>query len=58
MLEIATDSKYKPQSWFVYATGEWKGFDVDVANEVTARLGEQLGVEIQPRSSTTTGPRT
>jgi polar amino acid transport system substrate-binding protein len=48
VLEIATDSKYKPQSWFVYATGEWKGFDVDVANEVTARLGEQLGVEIQP----------
>ena len=48
VLEIATDSKYKPQSWFVYATGEWKGFDVDVANEVTARLSEQLGVEIQP----------
>ena len=48
VLEIATDSKYKPQSWFVYATGEWKGFDVDVATEVTARLSEQLGVEIQP----------
>jgi len=48
VLEIATDSKYKPQSWFVYATGEWKGFDVDVAKEVTARLGEQLGVEITP----------
>ena len=48
VLEIATDSKYKPQSWFVYATGEWKGFDVDVAKEVTRRLGEQLGVEITP----------
>jgi polar amino acid transport system substrate-binding protein len=48
VLEIATDSKYKPQSWFVYATGEWKGFDVDVATEVTARLGEQLGVEVTP----------
>ncbi len=58
VLDIATDSKYKPQSWFVYATGEWKGFDVDVAKEVTARLSEQLGVEIHPRSSTTTGPRT
>jgi polar amino acid transport system substrate-binding protein len=48
VIEIATDSKYKPQSWFVYATGEWKGFDVDVAKEVTARLGEQLGVKIIP----------
>jgi polar amino acid transport system substrate-binding protein len=48
VIEIATDSKYKPQSWYVYATGEWKGFDVDVAKEVTARLGEQLGVEITP----------
>ena len=36
-IRVATDQKYKPQSWFVYATGrEWKGFDVDVANEVTA----------------------
>ena len=58
VLEIATDSKYKPQSWFVYATGEWKGFDVDVAQRGQARLSEQLGVEIQPRSSTTTGPPT
>jgi polar amino acid transport system substrate-binding protein len=48
VIEIATDSKYKPQSWFVYATGEWKGFDVDVAKEVTARLGEQFGVKITP----------
>jgi polar amino acid transport system substrate-binding protein len=48
VIEIATDSKYKPQSWFVYATGEWKGFDVDVAKEVTARLGEQFGVQITP----------
>jgi polar amino acid transport system substrate-binding protein len=48
VIEVATDSKYKPQSWFDYNNAEWKGFDVDVAKEVTARLGEQLGVEIIP----------
>lgn len=48
VIEIATDSKYKPQSWFDYDDAEWRGFDVDVATEVTARLGEQLGVEITP----------
>jgi polar amino acid transport system substrate-binding protein len=48
VLRIATDQKYKPQSWFVYSTGEWKGFDVDVATEVVARLSDQLGVEITP----------
>lgn len=46
VIEIATDSKYKPQSWFDYDNAEWKGFDVDVAKEVTARLSEQLGVEV------------
>jgi polar amino acid transport system substrate-binding protein len=46
VLRVATDQKYKPQSWFVYDTAEWKGFDVDVANEVAARLGDQLGVTI------------
>jgi polar amino acid transport system substrate-binding protein len=48
VIEIATDSKYKPQSWFVYATGEWKGFDVEVAKEVTKRLSERYGVQIIP----------
>jgi polar amino acid transport system substrate-binding protein len=48
VIEIATDSKYKPQSWFVYATGEWKGFDVEVAKEVTKRLSERYGVQILP----------
>jgi polar amino acid transport system substrate-binding protein len=46
VIRVATDQKYKPQSWFVYSTGEWKGFDVDVANEVTSRLSDQLGVTI------------
>lgn len=48
VIEIATDSKYKPQSWFDYDKAEWKGFDVDVAKEVTKRLGEMLDVEITP----------
>ena len=37
-LRVATDQKYKPQSWFDVKTNEWKGFDVDVANEVANRL--------------------
>lgn len=38
-LRIATDSKYKPQSWFDTKTNTWKGFDVDVATEIAKRLG-------------------
>jgi polar amino acid transport system substrate-binding protein len=38
-IRVATDQKYKPQSWYDTKTGEWKGFDVDVAREVASRLG-------------------
>jgi polar amino acid transport system substrate-binding protein len=37
-LRVATDQKYKPQSWFDVKTNEWKGFDVDVAKELATRL--------------------
>ena len=46
IIRVATEQKYKPRSWYVYSTGEWKGFDVDVANEVTSRLSESLAVPI------------
>jgi polar amino acid transport system substrate-binding protein len=44
-LRVATDPKYKPQSWYDVNDGTWNGFDVDVANEIAARLG--VGAEIQ-----------
>jgi len=38
-IRVATDQKYKPQSWYDAKDGQWKGFDVDVANEIATRLG-------------------
>jgi polar amino acid transport system substrate-binding protein len=46
-LRVATDPKYKPQSWYDVQTSTWNGFDVDVANEVASRLG--VTTEIQPQ---------
>jgi len=46
-LRVATDPKYKPQSWYDVQTSSWNGFDVDVANEVANRLG--VTTEIQPQ---------
>lgn len=34
-----TDPAYKPQSSLNEATGEYEGFDIDVTNEIAARLG-------------------
>ncbi len=38
-LRVATDAKYKPASWYDVKTGDWNGFDVDVAAEIAKRLG-------------------
>jgi polar amino acid transport system substrate-binding protein len=38
-IRVATDQKYKPQSWYDVKDSQWKGFDVDVAREIAARLG-------------------
>ena len=40
VIRVATDQKYKPQSWYDNKSGEWKGFDVEVAQEVAKRLGD------------------
>lgn len=34
-----TDPAYPPQSSIIEATGEYEGFDIDVTNEIAARLG-------------------
>jgi polar amino acid transport system substrate-binding protein len=39
VLRVATDPEYPPQSFLDEATGEWKGFDIAVAEEIAARLG-------------------
>jgi polar amino acid transport system substrate-binding protein len=37
-----TDPAYPPQSSIVEETGEYEGFDIDVTNEIAARLGVEV----------------
>jgi polar amino acid transport system substrate-binding protein len=55
MLRIATDPKYKPQSWYDVKDSTWNGFDVDVANEIAARLGVQPEIQAQKWGVITAG---
>jgi polar amino acid transport system substrate-binding protein len=41
-LKVSTDPKYPPQSSYDAATNTWKGFDIDVANEIAKRLGVKV----------------
>jgi polar amino acid transport system substrate-binding protein len=54
-LRVATDPKYKPQSWFDVQTSQWNGFDVDVANEIASRLGVQADIQAQKWAVITAG---
>ena len=54
-LRIATDPKYKPQSWYDVQTSTWKGFDVDVATEIAKRLGVQVDLQAQKWDVITAG---
>lgn len=38
-LRISSDNKYPPQSSYNDQTGQWEGFDIDVATEIAKRLG-------------------
>jgi polar amino acid transport system substrate-binding protein len=38
-LRVSSDNKYPPQSSFNQQTGQWEGFDIDVATEIAKRLG-------------------
>ena len=38
-LRVATDPAYPPQSSYDEGTGEWQGFDIDVATEIATRMG-------------------
>jgi polar amino acid transport system substrate-binding protein len=41
-LRVATDPQYPPQSAFNEETGEWEGFDIDVATEIASRMGVEI----------------
>ena len=54
-LRVATDAKYAPQSSFNVQTGQWQGFDVDVANEIASRLGVKAELQDQKWGVITAG---
>ena len=54
-LRIATDPKYKPQSWYDVQSGEWNGFDVEVAREIASRLGVDAEIQAQKWAVITAG---
>jgi len=54
-LRIATDPKYKPQSWYQVQDQTWNGFDVDVANEIATRLGVKPEIQAQKWGVITAG---
>jgi ABC-type amino acid transport substrate-binding protein len=41
-LVVSTDPAYPPQSFLNEATGEYEGFDIDVATEIAERLGVEV----------------
>jgi len=43
VIVVSTDPAYPPQSFLNEETGEYEGFDIDVAREI----GERLGVEVE-----------
>ena len=54
-LRVATDQKYKPQSWYSAKDEQWMGFDVDVANEIANRLGVTAEINHQDWEVITAG---
>lgn len=44
-IRVSTDPAYPPQSELNPETGEYEGFDIDVANEIASRLGVEVAWE-------------
>jgi polar amino acid transport system substrate-binding protein len=42
MIRVSTDPAYPPQSSLNEETGEYEGFDIDVATEIASRLGVEV----------------
>ncbi len=49
-IRVATDPAYPPQSSYDEASGTWEGFDIDVAQEISKRLGLTEDVDWQTPS--------
>jgi polar amino acid transport system substrate-binding protein len=49
-IRISTDPAYPPQSSYDEASGTWEGFDIDVAEEISTRLGLTQSVDWQTPS--------
>ena len=54
-IRVATDAKYKPASWYNVQTGQWNGFDVQVAQEIAKRLGVNIDIQNQKWDVITAG---
>src|SRR5262249_12797379 len=54
-IRVATDQKYKPQSWYDVKDGQWKGFDLDVAREIATGLGVRADINPQDWDVITAG---
>ncbi len=54
-IRVATDAKYKPASWYNVQTGQWNGFDVQVAQEIAKRLGVNVDIQNQKWEVITAG---
>ena len=52
---VSTDPAYPPQSELNPATGEYEGFDIDVANEIASRLGVSVKWETPAWESIVSG---
>ena len=48
VIHVAMDPSRKPTSWYDAGTGQWNGFDAEVANEIAKRLG--ISASIDPAS--------
>lgn len=55
VLMVSTDPKYPPQSSYDEATGEYVGFDIDVATEIAARLGVDIDWQTPSWNQLTSG---
>lgn len=45
VIRVSTDPAYPPQSYLNEETGEYEGFDIDVATEIARRLGVEVAWE-------------
>ncbi|HJR91445.1 MAG TPA: transporter substrate-binding domain-containing protein [Acidimicrobiia bacterium] len=55
VLTVSTDPAYPPQSFLNDETGEYEGFDIDVATEIAERLGVEVAWEAPAWETITAG---